>query len=144
MLARVARSADIRTFRDESLLFRNLLYRPTGNLFFPGHLGKFMCPGSVKLARHCRGINCGDDINAPLLPNKDAGTRPRKVGDAPGCFECLSAAGRCVETFSQIVLDDCACNPSLSNTVAVSLFCEPLKIDASAFEDKSLVAAFGV
>ena len=34
------------------------------------------------------------------------------------------------------MLDDCACNPSQSDTVAVSLFREPLKIDASAFEDK--------
>jgi hypothetical protein len=53
-----------------------------------------------------------------------------------GRFECLPAAARCVETLREIVLDDCACNTSLSDTVAVSLSREPLKIDASAFEDE--------
>src|SRR5882762_822445 len=136
MLARIARSANTRTFRDRSLRFRNLLHRPTGNLSLPGDLGELICPGSVELAGHFRGINRGDDINAPLLPNKDAGTRLSKVGYALGRFECLPAAARCVETLREIVLDDCACNTSLSDTVAVSLSREPLKIDASAFKDE--------
>jgi integrase len=75
LVARVARSADIRTFRGKSLLFKNLFYRPTGNLFFPGHLGKFMCPGSVKT---------GQAFSRHPLPGA-AGTKLSLEGNAGFC-----------------------------------------------------------
>jgi hypothetical protein len=43
---------------------------------------------------------------------------------------------RRAEAIRQVVLDDCACNAGLSDSVAVSLSAEPLEIDASTFQDQ--------